>query len=473
MASSPSDLDELTQCSCCKRGFNEDELRPKLLACRHHFCLACVTSVLLKGRELYCPYCWKRTELPAAHPDTLPTHGAVLALVRRLAAGTLPAAVFPAHTPPPPALRGELAQDLHHARLLADEIRQLAKERREFLLVALDACSAVMSRVERELADEAADAGCEEALAAAAGGAEVRRATELRTVLAAVAEERARLSARHRDALQRRRLDDLVRAARAPLDTEIIKRALTDGYLSEVSPLPDDPARDPELFLANYCAVRLHSRRRLPERLAINGSAGPLRLKSVVENGSPVGAASPGPIARPVPRGLSSRQFPLFYFDVQVNGSPAGRFVIEAREDVAPRMSRNFAALTTGELGVGYRGCCVFQCWENESVITGDFELNNGRGGRSVFEESFFVPDESRLAAVRGSVGMRRGQRRHDSMGLVGSQFRIVLREMRGFTGIFGFVADGLPLVDRMARAGDGSGKPHSIIVFTGCGKLE
>ncbi|CAK1596666.1 unnamed protein product [Parnassius mnemosyne] len=136
-------------------------------------------------------------------------------------------------------------------------------------------------------------------------------------------------------------------------------------------------------------------------------------------------------------------------------------------------MARNFKVLATGELGVGYRGCSVFQCWENESVITGDYELNNGRGGRSAFEESYFMPDDTKMAAVRGSVGMRRSQKRHDNLGLVGSQFRIVLREMRGFTAIFACVVEGLEIVDRLSRTGDSSGKPQSTILIASCGKLN
>lgn len=134
--------------------------------------------------------------------------------------------------------------------------------------------------------------------------------------------------------------------------------------------------------------------------------------------------------------------------------------------------ARNFGALAGGELGVGYRGCSVFQCWENESVITGDFELNNGRGGRSVFAESYFLPEDTGLAAVRGAVGMRRSQRRRDTLGLVGSQFRIVLREMRGFTAIFGAVVEGLALVERVAAAGDAAGKPTQPVTIAACGRL-
>lgn len=165
--------------------------------------------------------------------------------------------------------------------------------------------------------------------------------------------------------------------------------------------------------------------------------------------------------------------YPIYFFNIEINGQPYGRILIEVRNDVAPKMAKNFSALTTGELGFGYKGCTVFQCWENESIITGDFELNNGRGGRSAFEDGFFMPDDTKILAVRGSVGMRRSQKRHDNMGLVGSQFRIILREMRGFTGIFAFVVEGLDLVEKISKTGDSAGKPQSNVVIISCGKLQ
>ena len=170
-------------------------------------------------------------------------------------------------------------------------------------------------------------------------------------------------------------------------------------------------------------------------------------------------------------RGPSS-PYPMYYFNIEVNGSPHGRIVIEVRPDAAPKMAKNFSVLATGEAGLGYKGCTIFQCWEGESVITGDFELNNGRGGRSIFEDGYFMPDDTKFPAVRGAVGMRRTQKRHDNLGMVGSQFRIILQEMRGFTGIFGHVVEGLDLVEKISTFGDQTGKPTKTIQITKCGKL-
>ncbi|XP_044016291.1 uncharacterized protein LOC122857889 isoform X2 [Aphidius gifuensis] len=164
--------------------------------------------------------------------------------------------------------------------------------------------------------------------------------------------------------------------------------------------------------------------------------------------------------------------YPMYYFNIDVNGGYYGRIVIEIRPDVAPNMTKNFSILTTGESGIGYKGCSIFQCWENESIITGDFELNNGRGGRSIFPDGYFMPDDTKFPAVRGAVGMRRTQKRHDNMGMVGSQFRIILQQMKGFTGIFGHVVEGLELVEKISTYGDQTGKPTKNILISQCGKL-
>lgn len=293
-------------------------------------------------------------------------------------------------------------------------------------------------------------------------------------------------------------------------------------------------SQNPILFLANYCMSQLYSRHVVSKQHMQNGSieyhssmmqpqaappgtvhvhqgppasANPQQL--LIPPGSPsvkpVPPAPPNAILHPqqqstfIPEGVgtgggglvtvhSSSQppssgmaaslrgpanpYPLYYFNIEVNGSPHGRIVIEVRPDAAPKMAKNFSVLATGEVGVGYKGCTIFQCWEGESVITGDFELNNGRGGRSIFEDGYFMPDDTKFPAVRGAVGMRRTQKRHDNLGMVGSQFRIILQEMRGFTGIFGHVVEGLELVEKISTFGDQTGKPTKNILITKCGKL-
>ncbi|XP_026488102.2 peptidyl-prolyl cis-trans isomerase E [Vanessa tameamea] len=491
------DIEELALCSCCKCVFDDAERAPKILACKHHFCLACTRGVLGGSREVRCVHCWKRTELPEGRAEALPTYAAVLALARKLApeppcaTHALPALwcaacgvracracdhSHHAHSlRPPREARIQLQRD---ARLLLADLQRLAVRQREFLLRALDAATALKVRLEAELA--------------APGG--LLSATERALIeidyafgsLATASSERDRLRARHAEALLQCRLDDLIRNASVPLDFELMRRALAGLGAGEFTASTVVECRDPILFLANYCTAQLYTRHCLARRArlldgATDSVAATLELDAAPDILSDAVDASPGAtsgttvsnaaVGSPILR--NPIVFPLFYFNIEVNGSPFGRVVVEVREDVAPRMSRNFSILTTGELGLGYRGCSVFQCWENESIITGDFELNNGRGGRSVFEESFFMPDDTKMVAVRGAVGMRRSQKRHDNLGMVGSQFRIMLREIRGFTAIFAFVVEGLDVVDRLSRTGDSAGKPHSSIIIASCGKLN
>lgn len=80
-----TDLEELTLCGYCKLKYNDTEQCPKYLGCKHYFCLRCIETNLLKGGELFCAYCWKRTELGDQGPDALATNLPVLALANNFA----------------------------------------------------------------------------------------------------------------------------------------------------------------------------------------------------------------------------------------------------------------------------------------------------------------------------------------------------------------------------------------------------
>ena len=79
-----TDLEELTLCSYCKQKYNDTDQCPKYLSCKHYFCLRCIENNFIKGRELFCAHCWKRTELGDQGPDALPTHAPLLALANNI-----------------------------------------------------------------------------------------------------------------------------------------------------------------------------------------------------------------------------------------------------------------------------------------------------------------------------------------------------------------------------------------------------
>lgn len=221
---------------------------------------------------------------------------------------------------------------------------------------------------------------------------------------------------------------------------------------------------DPVALLANVCNARLYTKQLLASSLLTSTSIS-----------TPTSKSNVNPLMSVLsPSSPLHSSFPRFFLDLEVDGVVEGRVVLETRPDVAPKMSKNFASLCVGEKGFGYKGCQVFQCWGGESCIAGDFECNSGRGGRSIYaEEPFFMPDDSKLPCIRAAIGMRRTQKKHHSQGLVGSQFRILLRDMPFFTGVFGHVIHGLELVERVSFLGDHQGFPRKLITVANCGLLN
>ncbi|XP_011302521.1 uncharacterized protein [Fopius arisanus] len=574
-----TDLEELTLCGYCKLKYNDDDQCPKYLSCKHYFCLRCIENNLLKGRELFCAHCWKRTDLGEQGPDALPTNSPLLALannfsyLKRTSNGTtpkpadkerksenchthgMPLALWcttcctplcracatpqdhPGHqiktqTDAKEQLMSDVQLELVTMGKLSTEIQRLAMQQRDFLIKVLEACVTLKTHVETDLQNgwthlpEISDA--RETLGKAKASLQVSDSpSDISTLHAQLALEKQRLQSKYQEMMLQCQLDDLIGNSGVIFDFALLKQALAGIHSGEqILPggngrLPNITAsQNPILFLANYCMSQLYSRHMVNKQHLHNGSIdyhqvsmmppGSIQIHPVPQaphNQLLIQPGSPSLKTVPVPNSILQPQsgfiqdtnsgnpplvsvlsptqsnnnnitlrpphpYPMYYFNIEVNGSPHGRIVIEVRPDAAPKMAKNFSVLATGEIGVGYKGCSIFQCWEGESVITGDFELNNGRGGRSIFEDGYFMPDDTKFPAVRGAVGMRRTQKRHDNMGMVGSQFRIILQEMRGFTAIFGHVIEGLELIEKISTYGDQTGKPTKNILITKCGKL-
>ena len=65
---------------------------------------------------------------------------------------------------------------------------------------------------------------------------------------------------------------------------------------------------------------------------------------------------------------------------------------------MAPKMVKNFIELCKGlDDGRGYQGSKIFRAKANDHILGGDFENDDGTGGRSAFDEKYFLAEQCPL----------------------------------------------------------------------------
>jgi len=158
------------------------------------------------------------------------------------------------------------------------------------------------------------------------------------------------------------------------------------------------------------------------------------------------------------------------YFDITIDGAPAGRVIFELYDSVVPKTAKNFRELATGQNGFGYQGSTFHRVIPQFMLQGGDFTRHNGTGGKSIYGEKF--QDENFTL-------------KHDDVGLLsmanagpntnGSQFFVTTVKTPWLDGkhvVFGKVIEGFEIVKLVEKYGSQSGAPQKRVVIAQSGTV-
>ena len=173
------------------------------------------------------------------------------------------------------------------------------------------------------------------------------------------------------------------------------------------------------------------------------------------------------------------RKRPKVYLDVKIGSNKPGRIEIELFGDQVPLTAENFRQLCTGESGCdtngrerSYKRTRFHRVVKGFMVQGGDITSGDGRGGGSIYGESF--ADESFELKHSGAGVVSMSNVGPDTNG---SQFFICTAaapHLDGKNVVLGFVRGGMDVVRRMERLPlTKSGVPKEQCVVVDCGEVS
>uniref|UniRef100_A0A915PSR9 peptidylprolyl isomerase n=1 Tax=Setaria digitata TaxID=48799 RepID=A0A915PSR9_9BILA len=176
---------------------------------------------------------------------------------------------------------------------------------------------------------------------------------------------------------------------------------------------------------------------------------------------------------------MSKKDRRRVFFDVTIDGSLAGRIVMELYNDVAPRTCHNFLMLCTGMAGTGkvsgkplhYKGSTFHRVIKNFMIQGGDFTKGDGTGGESVYggmfdDEEFVMKHDEPFVVSMANKGPNTN----------GSQFFITTTpapHLNNIHVVFGKVISGQEVVTKIEYLKTNSkNRPLADVIILNCGEL-